>query len=152
MVQIFRRLFQPLKKPFLIFFLPEPTLESLILVPTVEEELLDIVRSHKKSPGFDYIKNYLIKHVITGILKPLTHILNLSMSNGIVPRNMNIAKVVPIFKKGDPQLLTNYRPISLLLAFFFILEKLVYIRVIKFFNKTNIFSHFHNHTCYITLY
>ena len=64
------------------------------------------------------------------------------MSNGVVPRNMKIAKVVPIFKKGDPQLLTNYRPISLLSSFSKILEKLVYIRVIKFFNKTNIFSHF----------
>ena len=94
---------------------------------TNEEELLDIVRSlkTKKSPGFDYIKNDLIKHVITGILKPLTHILNLSMSNGVVPRNMKIAKVVPIFKKGDPQLFTNYRPISLLSSFSKILEKLV---------------------------
>ena len=113
-------------------------------MPTIEEELLDIVRSlkNKKSPGFDCIKNDLIKHVITGILKPLTHILNLSMSNGVVPRHMKIAKVVPIFKKGDPQLLTNYRPISLLSSFSKILEKLVYIRVIKFFNRTNIFSHF----------
>ena len=104
LVQIFRRLFQPLIKPFLIF-LPEPTLECLFLVPTIEEELLDIVRSlkNKKSPGFDYIKNDLIKHVITGILKPLTHVLTLSMPNyGVVPRNMQIAKVVPIFKKGDP--------------------------------------------------
>ena len=45
-------------------------------------------------------------------------------------------------RKEYPQLLTNYRPISLLSSFSKILEKLVYIRVIKFFNKTNIFSHF----------
>ena len=42
------------QKPFLDF-LPEPTVESLFLVPTIEGELLDIVRSlkNKKSPGFD---------------------------------------------------------------------------------------------------
>ena len=125
-------------------FLPEPNSESLFLVPTIEEELLDIVRSlkNKKSPGFDYIKNDLIKNVIKGILKPLIHIFNLSLSSGVVPRNMKVAKVVPVFKKGDPQLLTNYRPISLLSSFSKILEKLVYIRIIKFLNKTNIFSHF----------
>ena len=76
-------------------------------MPTIEEKLLDIVRSlkNKTSPGFDYIKNDLIKHVITGILKPLTHILNLSMSYGVVPRNMKIATVVPIFKKGVPSVI-----------------------------------------------
>ena len=101
--------------------------------------MLDIVRSlkNKKSPGFDYIKNDLIKNVIKGILKPLIHIFNISLSSGVVPRNMKVAKVVPVFKKGDPQLLTNYRPISLLSSFSKILEKLVYIRIIKFLNKTN---------------
>ena len=55
---------------------------------------------------------------------------------------MKIAKVVPIFKKGDSQLLTNYRPISLLTCFSKILEKIIYVRTITFLNKTCVFSNY----------
>ena len=98
------------------------------------EELLDIVSSlkNKKSPGYDHVTNELITIFIAGIVIPLAHIFNLSMANGIVPMKMKIAKVVPIFKKGDPQLLNNYRPISLLTSFSKLLEKLIYIRTITF--------------------
>ena len=39
------------------------------------------------------------------------------MLDGIVPDKLKTAKVVPIFKKGDRSLLSNYRPILLLGAF-----------------------------------
>ena len=42
-----------------------------------------------------------IKQSIEQISIPLTHILNQSMTTGIVPQNMKIAKVIPIFKSGD---------------------------------------------------
>ena len=40
--------------------------------------------------------------------------MNLSIVNGIVPDNMKIAKVVPIYKKSESLDTSNYRPISLL--------------------------------------
>lgn len=125
-------------------YLREPNPSSLFLFPTNEEELFNVVNSLKKrkSPGYDGISNDLIKNVILGVVKPLVHIYNLSMNNGIVPVNMKIAKVIPIFKKGDPQLLSNYRPISLLSTFSKILEKLIYVRTVKFFNVNQTFSNF----------
>ena len=125
-------------------YLGERNMQSLFLVPTNDEELLGIVKAlkNKKSPGYDHIGNELIKQVIVGILQPLVHIFNLSMSSGVVPINMKIAKVVPIFKKGDSQLLTNYRPISLLTCFSKILEKIIYVRTITFLNKTCVFSNY----------
>ena len=54
---------------------------------------------------------------------PLKHIVNLSLSTGEVPLLMKTAKVVPIFKSGDPTDVNNYRPISLLSSFGKILEK-----------------------------
>ena len=125
-------------------FLRDPNQQSLFLLPTNEEEVLRIIDSLKigKSPGCDNISNSLIKNIAAGIVQPLVHIFNLSITNGIVPRNMKVAKVVPIFKKGDPKLLTNYRPISLLTSFSKILEKLIYLRTIKFLNVSKTFSKF----------
>ena len=51
---------------------------------------------------------------------------------------MKIARVVPLFKMGDLSLFNNYRPVSVLLAFSKILERIVYNRLINFLNKFNI--------------
>jgi len=53
---------------------------------------------------------------------------------------MKVAKVIPIYKKGDSSLFSNYRPISVLPALSKILEKLVYNRMMKFLNKNNILN------------
>ncbi|ELT96860.1 hypothetical protein CAPTEDRAFT_120937, partial [Capitella teleta] len=50
-------------------------------------------------------------------ISPLLHILNLSFSEGTVPCKMKIARVVPVFKKGSPKEMCDYRPISLLPVF-----------------------------------
>ena len=39
---------------------------------------------------------------------------NSSIKQGIFPSELKNAKVFPIFKAGDEQLITNYRPISVL--------------------------------------
>jgi hypothetical protein len=53
------------------------------------------------------------------IASPLTHIINLSISSGIVPDLIKIARVVPLFKSGDHRLQQNYRPISTDLTYLF---------------------------------
>ena len=85
----------------------------------------------KKSSDIFGISNFLLKKIINSIALPLSHIINLSILTGIVPNDLKIAKVVPIYKikgnnadqKQDP---SNYRPISLLPIFSKILEKAIY--------------------------
>ena len=105
----------------------------MFFAPAVEEEIKDIVNNlnAKKSCGYD-ITNFLLKNIVNEIITPLTHILNLSLSSGTVPLKIKIARVVPIFKKGQKDSLNNYRPISLLTSISKILERLVYKRTIKF--------------------
>ena len=52
---------------------------------------------------------YPVQHTIA-------HLLNLSLSNGefIDAFQVNLAKVVPVFKRGSTYDVNNYRPISLL--------------------------------------
>ena len=93
-------------------------------------EVLEIIgKLMLSSAGHDDIGASLIKSVSSSIINPLTHILNLSLQTGHVPKDMKIAKVIPIFKSGDTKSFNNYRPISVLPCFSKILEKIVYKRM-----------------------
>ena len=53
---------------------------------------------------------------------------------------MKKAKIIPIFKTDDNTDANNYRPISLLLNFNRIFEKLIFNRMESFIEKNNLFS------------
>ena len=79
-----------------------------------------------------------MKNSIDLISKPLCEILNLSIENGIIPDQLKIARIVPIFKSGDNSLFSNYRPILVLPVFSKILEKAVYNRLMNYININGI--------------
>ena len=60
------------------------------------------------------------------------------MRLGIFPDILKTGLVSPIYKKGDPQLLDNYRPISTLPIFSKIFEKLIYTRIYDFLVAKNV--------------
>ena len=51
---------------------------------------------------------------------------------------MKIARVIPLFKSGEQDIFTNYRPVSVLPAFSKILESVMYNRLLRFFNSFKI--------------
>ena len=51
------------------------------------------------------------------INEPLQNLFNLSLQNGTFPEKMKIAEIIPLFKNGDLENITNYRPICFLLFF-----------------------------------
>ena len=61
------------------------------------------------------------------------------MQNGTVPEKMKIAKIIPIYKSGEKDLINNYRPISLLPALSKIMEKIVANRLVNYFNRYDLF-------------
>ncbi|ELU14816.1 hypothetical protein CAPTEDRAFT_129395, partial [Capitella teleta] len=77
------------------------------------------------STGHDDISTTLIKHLKYELRTPLTVIVNQMIATSTFPDTLKIAKVKPLFKKGDKQLCQNYRPISLLSAISKILEKAI---------------------------
>ena len=94
----------------------------------------------KKTADLNGISAYFIKQIIYTIIKPLHHVFNLSLKEGIVPSQLKTAKVIPIFKSGQKTNIDNYRPISLLSTFSKILEKIVASRLTIFLNNNNILS------------
>ena len=68
----------------------------------------------------------------------LEHLINLSLTQGIFPNELKIARVVPIFKSDDPCLLTNYRPISILSVVSKIFEKVMHTRLMKYLNDNDV--------------
>ena len=60
----------------------------------------------------------MVKKVIHVLCHPLCNIFNSSLSKGIFPEKLKIAKVIPVFKNGSSDILNNnYRPISVLPVF-----------------------------------
>ena len=82
----------------------------------------------------------ILKKTIDRIIKPLCHILNLSFSTGTFPNRMKVAKVIPLFKDGDKNSFTNYRPVSLLSQFSKVLEKLFVEKLEEFIQKNKLLS------------
>ena len=115
-------------------------LVQFFLNPVTEEELINIVHSakDKKSKGYDGIDMCLLKKIIPHILTSLRHICNTSLGQGIFPDEMKIARIIPLFKSGDKQNVSNYRPISLLPQFSKILEKIFNNRLMNFLNSNNL--------------
>ena len=93
----------------------------------------------KNSSGYDSISNILIKSIVDIILKPLTVIINQCLKMGIFPNQLKIAKVVPIFKSGDDTLFTNYRPISLLLSTYKVVERVIFNQLYTYFETNKLF-------------
>ena len=71
-------------------------------------------------------------------IKTLKYIFNLSLEKGTFPDQLKIAKVTPLFKKGDNASMDNYRPISVLPCFSKILERIIYNRFYTFFIENDI--------------
>ena len=123
-------------------YLGERNESSIFFSPTYPQEILKIMSGLKinKSAGFDEIDNNLLQKTMNYIVDPLVYIFNLSLLSGHIPESMKISKIIPIFKKGDSTLTSNYRPISLRTTLSKILETLVRIRTMSFFKKHNILS------------
>ena len=108
--------------------------------PTHEEEVIKVAQQlkTKTSQGFDNLSTCIIPKTMKEVAAPHTHIFNQSFILGVVPDQMKIANIVPVFKAGNKKVLNNYRPISILPAFSKILEKLASVRLIIFLESQNI--------------
>ncbi|MEX3613620.1 MAG: reverse transcriptase domain-containing protein [Burkholderia gladioli] len=95
---------------------------------------------NKRSSGFDGVPVKVLKSMHSEILKPLSHLINLSVISGTIPECLKLATIFPIHKKRDYDAKENYRPISLLSTFSKIFEQIVYNRLIEYLSKNKLLA------------
>jgi hypothetical protein len=67
-----------------------------------------------KTPGFDELTGILLKQCASVLCYPLARLFQLSFDTGVFPSDWKVAKVIPVYKKGDKANPANYRPVALL--------------------------------------
>ena len=94
------------------FYSDKVAQDSFKLNPVDKDQVLKIINNlgSEKATGIDGLPVRFIKDGANQISNPLTHIINLSLQQGIVPNDLKCARVVPLHKKGDRTNEGNYRP------------------------------------------
>ena len=112
----------------------------MVLSNTTQAEILETIKSLKNtnSTGHDDLSTKFIKLSAPLLAPILEKLFNLSINSGVYPSNLKIAKVIPIFKKGNSTSVNNYRPISILSPINKIFEKILYAKLIKYIDKSKI--------------
>ena len=100
-------------------YLSDKVDDTLFLKPVTKEEIINLVKNtkSKKSKDHDDIDMCLVKKILLHIVTPLEHIFNISLQKGVFPDGMKLARVIPLFKNGEINDFSNYRPISILSVF-----------------------------------
>ena len=96
--------------------------------------VVKVIRKLKNnsSPGIDNYTPFFLKQILAHIANPLTKLFNVSLSEGVVPSDWKTAIIIPIFKKGDPQRASQYRPVSLTSVICKTLERIIREQLVKY--------------------
>ena len=104
-------------------------------------EVINLINSLNlsKAVGHDNITPYFLR-IASNILAPaLCYFFDNAIQFGVFPRNCKIAKIIPLFKAGKKEV-NNYCPISILTCLSKIFEKLIYTRLVSFFQKHSVIA------------
>jgi hypothetical protein len=78
-----------------------------------------------KATGYDDISAKILKLSSPVLYVPLTNLFNKCILNSIFPTELKCANVYPVYKKDNPMIKKNYRPVSVLTSISKVFEKLV---------------------------
>ena len=110
---------------------------SMFLFECSSEEITRIIKDFDNGKASD-LPLTVLKNCANRISGHLSGFINNFLKLGIFPDILKIGKITPVFKKGDTQLLDNYRPISIIPIFGKIFEKIIYERLYSFFISNNV--------------
>ena len=110
---------------------------SLFLSPITDNETHDIINSLDSNKSND-ISSKLLKVLCNSFCPILTYLFNSCMLTGTFPDELKITRVIPLFKSGNRNLMSNYRLISILPTLSKIFEKLIHVRIYQFLDENQV--------------
>ena len=114
---------------------------SFAYLPTDASEIISIVSSMKPSgSNVKVIPSFIFKKIMSFTAPVIASLINASVSVGVFPDVLKVARVIPLFKSGKKDDLTNYRPISTLSFLSKIFEKIIYTRLYSFLVRYDILT------------
>lgn len=112
---------------------------TLVITPAEVESVMKTLPLGK-AVGQDGINNRVLREMAHILSYPLSSLINQSLRLGFFPDIWKDALVCPVFKGGDPALVSNYRPISLLSCLEKIPERVVFKHLYNHFHDNNILT------------
>ena len=118
------------------------TESSLSNICVSKNQIVSIIKNlnSKKAHGCDGISVSMLQICADEVSTPLQIIFNDCCKNGMCPESWKYANVQPIHRKNNCQIISNYRPISLLPICSNVLEKIVFDQLYTFLNVNNLLS------------
>jgi hypothetical protein len=101
------------------------------------DKIIDSIKP-KSSCGFDLLTNRMLKKEKKRFSTIIIDLINETIMSNTFPEALKIAKVIPIYKKGDKSNPNNYRPISLLPVLSKVLEKVINKQLTEKLDELNI--------------
>ena len=101
--------------------------------------LITQLKNRKARRSID-IKTKFLKHANPIIPFFLSGLLNVCLSSGTYADLIKVAKIIPIFIKGEKDKITNYKPISLFSQCNKIFEKLLHNHMYSYLTKFNLLN------------
>lgn len=118
-------------------------LNSMFFPPLIPQDLLSALTKLKNRSACSSLYDIpvsALEQVWTHVQEPLCHILNLSLKSGIFPTALKSGEITPLFKKGDREIIENYRAITGLLTFSKLFEKTILNRLEVYLTKEKLIS------------
>jgi hypothetical protein len=107
---------------------------------TVDDVSRIIVGLKNCAAGIDLISTKILKRYAPILIPAITHICNLAIDTGVFPSTFKAAVIKPIFKTGESNVVSNFRPIAILPTLSKILERLLNQQLIKFLETKKLLS------------
>ena len=113
---------------------------SLSEIKTTREEIIDFCKNINinKASCVDNISSEILRDAFLAVPEKLCIFFNTSLNSATIPNCWKYAKVTPLPKGGNNQVVSNYRPILLLPLLSKMIEKIVHKRIYAFLTEFNI--------------
>ena len=115
-------------------------------IKVIEGYVFDFVKDINvgKSSGFKEISSECLRDALIVLIPQLSHIFKQSILTGKFPDKWKIGTIVPIFKGGNKEDVSNYRPVSLLPITGKIFEKILHYQIINFLDENEFLTNKQN--------